>query len=146
LLENPRRGPARICRPNPGGQISKEGGRSFIFRYERDSRERMMGSGAIHTIDLAKAGERARGARQQLLDGVDPLDARKGAKQAKALDATRLKTFKECADDYLKANRANWRSASLNGRRPFAATPFRSSAILPSAKSTPASSSRFWNK
>ena len=92
-------------------QISTEGGRSFVFRYERNGRERMMGLGPTHTISLATARERARFARQQLLDGIDPLDARNGEKQAKAAEAARSKTFRECADDYLNANRANWRSA-----------------------------------
>ncbi len=92
-------------------QISTGGGRSFVFRYERNGHERMMGLGPAHTIPLAKAREKARYARQQLLDGIDPLDARNAERQAKAAEAARSKTFRECADDYLNANRANWRSA-----------------------------------
>jgi hypothetical protein len=57
-------------------QVTDASVRSWVFRYERGGREKMMGLGPLHTIDLTTARERARKARQQLLDGIDPLDAR----------------------------------------------------------------------
>ena len=53
-------------------QITKPGTKSWLFRYERNGRERWMGLGPFHTISLQEARERARKARQQLLDGRDP--------------------------------------------------------------------------
>src|SRR5947209_3875006 len=50
--------------------------RSWLFRYQLDGRRREMGLVALHTVGLAEARERARAVRQQLLDRIDPLDAR----------------------------------------------------------------------
>ncbi|MCP3462649.1 Arm DNA-binding domain-containing protein [Bradyrhizobium sp. CCGUVB23] len=46
--------------------------------YERNGRERWMGLGPLHTVSLQEARERARKARGQLLDGIDPLGRPKG--------------------------------------------------------------------
>src|ERR1700704_4105151 len=54
-----------------GLQGSKWGTRSWIFRYQRDGRERHMGLGPLHTLSLADARERARKCRQALLDDRD---------------------------------------------------------------------------
>ena len=48
--------------------------RSWIFRYRRQGRLRDLGIGPLSTVTLAAARERARQARQKLLDGVDPID------------------------------------------------------------------------
>jgi integrase len=74
-------------------------------------RERWLGLGPCHTIDLPAARERARQARQQLLDGVDPIDSRKAARAAQALAAAKAKTFRECAENYIAANEGAWKNA-----------------------------------
>src|SRR5437762_3432148 len=56
------------------------GAASWILRFERDGYERMCGIGPLHTLSLKEARKRAKAARQQLADGVDPIDARKAAK------------------------------------------------------------------
>ena len=78
---------------------------SWKLRYERGGRERWLGLGPLHTVGLAQARERARAARLQLLDGVDPIDA----KRAAAARATRRVTFREVAADYVKATAPRWR-------------------------------------
>jgi len=45
-------------------QVSKWGTKAWIFRYERDGRERHMGLGPLHAVSLAEARERARDYRQ----------------------------------------------------------------------------------
>jgi hypothetical protein len=50
------------------------------LRYERAGRERWMGLGPLHTFTLEEARARARQARQQIADGIDPLDARRAAR------------------------------------------------------------------
>jgi hypothetical protein len=57
-------------------QVSKWGTKAWIFRYQRDGRERHMGLGPVHTLSLADARERARECRLQLLAGRDPIDTR----------------------------------------------------------------------
>ena len=56
-------------------QVLSPSNRSWLLRYERGGRERWMGLGPLHAFDLDEARERARQARQQLADGIDPLDA-----------------------------------------------------------------------
>ena len=53
-------------------QITKSGVKSWVFRYERGGKERLMGLGPLHTVSLADAREKARLARAQLIEGVDP--------------------------------------------------------------------------
>ena len=53
-------------------QVTPTGVRSWLLRYERGGRERWMGLGPLHTFGLDEARARARQARQQLADGVDP--------------------------------------------------------------------------
>src|SRR6266404_1807904 len=76
------------------------GAASWILRYEHNKREHMVGLGSLAVVSLAQARERAKAARRQLLDGVDPIEQRKAAKAAAALEAARTKTFKECAEEF----------------------------------------------
>ena len=62
--------------------VGPTGGKSWLFRFMLDGRAREMGLGALHTIGLAEARERATAARRLLLDGIDPLDARNAARTA----------------------------------------------------------------
>src|SRR3979409_2446442 len=50
---------------------------SWQLRYQRNGRERWLGLGPLHTVTLKDARERARAARLQLLDGMDPIDVRR---------------------------------------------------------------------
>jgi len=74
---------------------------SWLFRYERGGREHYMGLGPLHTFGLADARERARICRQQLADGIDPLDARRKA-------AGLGKTFEECATELFEGTEKRW--------------------------------------
>lgn len=85
--------------------------RSWIFRYRRLGRLRDLGLGSTATVGLAAARERARQARQKLLDGIDPIEERTAAKAAAAVSAARSMTFEQCAESYIEANRAGWKSA-----------------------------------
>jgi hypothetical protein len=92
-------------------QVSSTGVKSWLLRYMRHGRERWMGLGPLHTVNLKEARERARRARQQILDGVDPLEARKGERAAQALQAVRSLTFEEAAQQYFNAHESKWRNA-----------------------------------
>jgi integrase len=83
----------------------------WMFRYERQGRERWMGLGPLHTFSLAEARERARALRQQLHGGVDPLDARKAEQANRASQSTRQMSFKECTEAYFKGVEDGWRNA-----------------------------------
>lgn len=92
-------------------QVSPAGVKSWLYRYERDGRERWMGLGAVHAFTLDEARARARAARQQLTDGIDPLANRRAAKAARALEAAKAKTFAECATTYFDGHERKWKNA-----------------------------------
>jgi integrase len=91
-------------------QVVNPNNASWLLRYQRDGRERWMGLGPLHTVGLADARIRARTARLQLLDGIDPLKAKKDAKEAAKLAAARTLTFTEAAETYFRTHEAEWRS------------------------------------
>jgi integrase len=94
----------------PSGRRPR-GAASWVLRYERDGHERMFGIGSLSEFSLKEARSRAKAARQQLKDGIDPIDARKAAKAARALEAAKAVTFRQAAESYFEANRSKWRSA-----------------------------------
>lgn len=74
-------------------------------------KQREMGLGAVHTVNLTEARVKAKECRQVLLDGKDPLDARRSIKQAEALERAKAMTFDQCAEAYIAAHRAGWKNA-----------------------------------
>jgi hypothetical protein len=84
--------------------------RSWVLRYGPQGR-REMGLGATHVLTLAEARERARECRKLLLDGIDPIAARREGKTAAKIAAAKSMTFAQCADIYFEAHRAGWRAA-----------------------------------
>jgi integrase len=91
-----------------GGLYFLAASRSWVFRYGAQGK-RWHGLGPLHTIGLAEARERARLCRLMLLDGADPIVARREQVQATRLDATKAMTFAQCADAYHEAHKAGWR-------------------------------------
>lgn len=92
-------------------QVSQSGSKSWIFRFTLASKQREMGLGAVHTVDLATARVKAKACRLLLLDGKDPLEVRKASKLAEALEAARMITFDQCASAYIAAHRGGWKNA-----------------------------------
>ena len=91
-------------------QVSQFGTKAWLFRYTRHGRARQMGLGALHTVSLAEARERARQARQILLDGDDPLEVkRKKRDDAKAETAERI-LFKDAAKRFLNVHETLWKN------------------------------------
>src|ERR1700733_13198660 len=82
-------------------QVMSPTNRSWIFRFQRDGRERWAGLGPVHTINLKEARERAMKARQQVLDGVDPIEARLAERDAQRKEETERITFKTASEKFL---------------------------------------------
>jgi len=78
--------PKKTGRYGDGGglwlQVSASGGKSWIFRFMYDGRERHMGLGPVDVVSLAEARELARENRRVLFEGRDPLVARHAAREA----------------------------------------------------------------
>lgn len=64
---------------------------------------REMGLGSVRNVTLAKARDLATTARAALAEGRDPISDKRSTRAAL--------TFSECAEKYLEANRAAWKSA-----------------------------------
>ncbi len=87
-------------------QVAPAGGRSWVYRFQRQGRARWMGLGSVDLVSLQDARQKALDARRLLLEGKDPIDARHSARQAEA-GAVR---FREAAERYIEAHRAGWRN------------------------------------
>ena len=140
-------------------RIAPGGSKQYVFRYIRDGRLHDMGIGPTHTLILVEARERATEARKLLLDGIDPLQAKRARFAAlRAADASAV-TFRQCAEDFIKANEVKWTNAQhrrewswslrkyvypILGSMPVAAidTPLVLRVLKPIWQKTPESASR----
>jgi len=109
---------ARLTKPGRYGdgaglwlQVAAGGSRSWLFRFMRDGKAREMGLGPLQAVTLAEARERAREARRQLVDGIDPIEARDAARKAALIEAASTVTFREAAERYIAANETGWKNA-----------------------------------
>jgi integrase len=99
--------------------VGPTGAKSWVFRYRvpaptpdkpKHSRLREMGLGPTHALSLAEARERAREWRRERLDGVDPIESRRGRRAQAQLEAAKAMTFKGCAEAYIKSHSAGWKN------------------------------------
>nr|WP_314623636.1 integrase arm-type DNA-binding domain-containing protein [uncultured Noviherbaspirillum sp.] len=91
-------------------QISTGGSKSWVLRFSLNKKAREMGLGSISDRTLSEAREQARKYRQQLSDGIDPIEARKAQRQANLLATMARKTFQECAVEYHKLHASGWKN------------------------------------
>jgi integrase len=88
--------------------------RSWVFRYEQDFARHELGLGPTYSVSLAEAREKARSLRRQLLDGVDPLEAKRAIERerlARKAEQAKAVTFRQCAEMYLAARSDGWKNA-----------------------------------
>jgi integrase len=97
-------------------QVLSPSNRSWLLRYERGGRERWMGLGPLHAFDLDEARERARQARQQLADGIDPLDARKTERAKQAVAVAKSITFEQAALQYFNFHERKWANVKYSAQ------------------------------
>jgi hypothetical protein len=89
-----------------GLQVSKWGTKAWVFRYMRGGIARKAGIGPLHTVDLREARARALKLRQQLLDGLDPVEERKAKQAAARVERAKIVIFRQCVDGFLVDNEA----------------------------------------
>jgi integrase len=92
-------------------QITARGAKSWVYSFMLARRSREMGLGPTHTVSLAQARTLATDCRRQLLDGVDPIEARAAKRSAALVEAAATITFKDAAHGYIDAHKAGWRNA-----------------------------------
>ena len=92
-------------------QITSTGAKSWRFRYMVAGKPFGMGLGPIHTVSLSEARQKALDARKLLMDGINPLAAKKQNQIAAALADAKMMTFDQCAKTYILAHKAGWKNA-----------------------------------
>ena len=88
-----------------GLSVSLSGSRSWILRTKIGSRRCDIGLGSYPEISLAKAHERARAAKDDIRNGIDPIAERR------AKSATVEWTFERCAQAYIDGHAPSWKNA-----------------------------------
>ena len=84
--------------------VGPTGGRSWVLRIQHDGRMQEHGLGPLHTVSLANARRKAQETRLAVLDGKNPLDAKRAAQVARAAS----KPFAEVAARYVETHRGEW--------------------------------------
>jgi integrase len=87
-------------------QVGPNGSKSWYLRYTLNGRSREMGLGPYPLVGLAEARDKATVQRRLLLDGVDPIDARKAKRPARE-----PVTFAVAAKQYIAGHEKSWKSA-----------------------------------
>lgn len=95
-------------------QISGNGkdrvNKSWLFRFKFKGRQRDMGLGSFQLVGLAEARDKSKAARRQLLDGIDPIEARNAARVEQQLEEAKAVLFEDCGDRYVAAHKAGWKN------------------------------------
>lgn len=99
--------------PDGGGlylQVTPTGGKSWIFRYRHEGRERQMGLGPLEFVSLAEARELAREARRQRYLGQDPLGDRQALRKKQVAAQRKGMVFRDAMVAYIETNKVAWRN------------------------------------
>ena len=65
---------------------------------------------------LAEARDKALAGRKMLLEGIDPIEAKRAERMQAKLASASAMTFKECAERYIAAHRTGWRNGKHAGQ------------------------------
>jgi integrase len=91
-------------------QVGKQGGRSWLFRYQVAGRERWMGLGSLRDVSLKRARQLATAAREAKADKVDPLEQRRQKRAAARVAEAKSMSFQQCADTYIAIHEVGWKN------------------------------------
>lgn len=96
-------------------QVSNRNTKAWIFRFMIRGRPRKMGLGDIDHVSLKDARKLAQAKRLLVVDGIDPIEERNARRIALVAGSEAAKakatTFRQCAEDYIKAHQPGWKSA-----------------------------------
>lgn len=92
-------------------RVSDTGARSWILRIMVDGKRCDIGLGAYPSIGLAAAKELALSMRQQVKDGINPLNAKREARSRLRHEQASFINFKTSAEGYIAAHRSGWKNA-----------------------------------
>ena len=87
---------------------------AWLFRFQIDRRERVMGLGSARTVTLAEARAKANEARKLLAAGIDPLAARQKERMAARAAELHTATFQQCRVGFVASHGDAWRTKHLH--------------------------------
>lgn len=91
--------------------VRDTGTSSWILRATVGGKRCDIGLGAYPEVTLAKAREYAAEARQQIRQGIDPIQQRKAHRESLRVERGRARTFKQCTTALLKRKTTEFRNA-----------------------------------
>jgi integrase len=92
-------------------QVMPSGARSWVLRVVVGSKRREIGLGSYPAVTLEAARDKARVLRGMVRDGRDPIDEARAAQSALKASQASARTFRQCAEEYIKENEAGWKNA-----------------------------------
>lgn len=92
-------------------QVTHSGARSWVLRAKVGAKRRDIGLGGYPDTPLSNARDRAREARDKILQGIDPVAERRAARSALLAQQIRDITFAQCAAEVIKKKQAESRNA-----------------------------------
>lgn len=92
-------------------QVSPSGAKSWVLRVVIGNKRRKMGLGGYPDVPLAHAKTLAIEARDQIRNGVDPIDQKKARRRELAASRAMDVTFQSYADEYIAAHQSSWKNA-----------------------------------
>jgi hypothetical protein len=104
----------RVTDGRPGDDESPVLKRYWVFRYRQRGtrRDRQLGIGPLDTVTLPAARTAAKQYREQLLEGLDPIEQRNAARAFRAVAGAKAMTFDECRNAYIASHETGWRNAA----------------------------------
>jgi integrase len=109
-------GPNKRTSLGDGGGLQLQAsatGASWNFRFEINGRSHLFGLGAWPTISLDKARQRAQQARQQVSEGINPIEQKRAQRAAKLAEVAKQITFGQVVERYIKAHTVAWSPKNL---------------------------------
>src|SRR5215216_3836964 len=97
-------------------QVSNFNTKAWVFRYMMAGTARKMGLGDFDLVALKDARKKRDVAYGLVVDGIDPIEERKARKTGQAVEKAKVVSFRECAERYIKAHTASWKSDKHAGQ------------------------------
>lgn len=91
-------------------RVGPTGGRSWILRTKVGNKRRDIGLGGFPDVPLTQARERAREAKDKILQGIDPVAERQARRRALIEAQVSDRTFRQCAAAVHSTNAVGFRS------------------------------------
>jgi Arm DNA-binding domain len=80
----------------------------WLLRYQRNHKTKHMGLGGAKDVPLASARAKARRAREQIVDGIDPLVVKRASRESQREAEAKRRTFRQAAMACYASLKAGW--------------------------------------